>query len=1014
MENVDSAESFLMGLELKVSMNLTQESQIARISQLTQKTNQFNLSTIRRTESEISSLLQKPGFKCWSVEVVDRFGDYGLVGGLITEEKGTTLHVDTFLLSCRVLGKKVEDAILAGLKTYAIENTLTEIEMDFYPSAKNAPFLEFMERTNWTVKDRNSAFTKYLAQSKNIAEHPAHIDFYFKRQYEKANETGYSNDIEKNMQGLQITVDNHEEVKNKVVSNWQVDMTNTEKLLHKNHLIPLTNYLGSKIVKLPFEDSAEDTTLERQQPSNKADAESVHTKITGKMSEEKQKELIGSEIMKIWKSILGAKKINLDSEYFEIGGNSVKSVQIVSKLDNLMAVNVNPTTLFQYTTIRKFVQFLFEKFKEQIESYCQSQIETEIPSEHIPEGSNNSVNPSIVSANYSDASKVQTNIQKSINEPIAIIGISGNMPDSDDLDDFWQKLKNKENLVKEIPKERWNWKHYDGDPERELLKTKIKWGSFIKDVDKFDADFFGISEEEADVMDPQQRLFLQNTWSAIEDAGYRPSDFSGTKTGVFVGAFGSDYMQKVFTQILFQDWNEYMLTGNDMSFITARISYMLNLRGPSEVCSSLCASSLIAIYRAVESIRTGESDMAIAGGVNIMLLPNIHIFSGKIGLLSPHGISRTFDDGASGFVRGESVGAVILKPLSKAQEDGDHIYAVIKGSAIGHGGYTAELASPYNPNAQADVICRAWEQSGIDPRTINYLEAASPSSHFGDPIEVSALRIALERLHNKWGVELAKEYCGISTTKNNTGNTEAAAGVTGFLKIILSMKNQAIPGTANLTKLNPLIDLEESPLYIVKETKKWEQLTDSQGNLIPRRAGITAYAKSGVIVHLAVEDYENDSVSENETRSNEPQIVVLSAKNDERLKEYANKMLDFLSKNERENKNIDLKRLAYTLQVGRTALNERLAFVVQSIGDLKDSLEKYCSNELKGNAFRGKIEDGLNNELMKDEEKLEKTLNTLISSKNSIELSKLWVMGADIEWNELYTGIKPNANSSSL
>jgi polyketide synthase PksN len=265
----------------------------------------------------------------------------------------------------------------------------------------------------------------------------------------------------------------------------------------------------------------------------------------------------------------------------------------------------------------------------------------------------------------------------------------------------------------------------------------------MPDIDKFDAAFFNLSPKEAELMDPQQRLFLTAVWQAIEDAGYKAQQLSGSKTGLFVGVASSDYAELLSR---YGENNAWVSTGNAHSILANRVSYLLNIHGPSEPIDTACSSSLVAIHRAVESIRSHKCDMAIAGGVNAILTPTLNISFSHAGMLSPEGRCKTFDQSANGYVRGEGVGAIILKPLHMAKDDQDHIYAVIKGSAENHGGNAQSLTAP-NPTAQKQLILAAYEDAQIDPTTVTYIEAHGTATSLGDPIEIDALKNAFSALY---------------------------------------------------------------------------------------------------------------------------------------------------------------------------------------------------------------------------------------------------------------------------
>src|SRR5262249_43668405 len=330
-----------------------------------------------------------------------------------------------------------------------------------------------------------------------------------------------------------------------------------------------------------------------------------------------------------------------------------------------------------------------------------------------------------------------------VNQPIAIVGMSGVMPQSEDLEEFWKNLENSKDLITVIPPDRWRWEDYYGDPLKEVNKSNSKWGGFMKEVDKFDPLFFGISPREAQMMDPQQRIFLETVWRTIEDSGHRGSDLSGTRTGLFVGAATNDYIDVL--RNLQAPLDAYSASGNSHSVLANRVSFLLNLRGPSAPIDTACSSSLVALHRAIESIHTGSCDMAIVGGVQVMLSPAAYISFGMAGMLSGDGQCKTFDKRANGYVRGEGSGAVFLKRRSAAEADGNHIYAVIKATAENHGGRVTTMTAP-NASAQAALLVEAYEKAQIDPATVGYIECHGTGTSLGDPIEIQALGKAFSEL----------------------------------------------------------------------------------------------------------------------------------------------------------------------------------------------------------------------------------------------------------------------------
>ncbi len=709
---------------------------------------------------------------------------------------------------------------------------------------------------------------------------------------------------------------------------------------------------------------------------------------TLQLNSEKLFEKTSKNILEIVSEILSIDKenIELDVENSDYGFDSISTTDFINRVNEKYNLELTPPIFFEYSTLGSFIQYLLDKHLDQIIKVYGNSCKLVTPEVEATNASE--VNESLLKNKYGE--------NQNRDEPVAIIGMAGIMPQSDSLQEFWANLELQKDLITEIPEDRWDWREYFGDPVNAANKTRIKWGGFMKNVDKFDPLFFGISPREAENMDPRQRICLKTVWETIEDAGYKASDLSGTKTGLFVGVGSSDYYDLLNQYGI--DIQAQTATGVFNSILVNRISYILNIHGPSEPVDTACSASLVAIHRAVESIRSGESDMAIAGGVNVMVSPNLYITLNKSGMLCEDGRCKTFDKSANGYVRGEGCGSIMLKSLSKAQLDGDNIYGVIKGTAVNHGGHANSLTAP-NPNAQADLIVDAWRKSGIDPATVSYIETHGTGTSLGDPIEINGIKKAFDHLYEKWGKTSAEyPHCGLGSVKTYIGHLEAAAGVAGVLKVLLSMKYKKIHGNLHFNELNPYIELESSPLYIISKTHKWEKID----NDIPRRAGVSSFGFGGVNAHVLIEEYEH--LPRKVNMSNQPQVIILSARNEERLKEYAKKMADFLEKTD-----ADFVDIAYTLQCGREAMEERLAFVASSIHEAKEILSQYCQgktdihNLYLGNLKKRKSMLGFLVEGKDGEEFFE----ILIKNKKLNKIAQIWVWGMEANWELNYSTYRP-------
>ncbi|MDX8047241.1 SDR family NAD(P)-dependent oxidoreductase [Gracilibacillus sp. S3-1-1] len=683
-------------------------------------------------------------------------------------------------------------------------------------------------------------------------------------------------------------------------------------------------------------------------------------------------------------------EIDMDTELSDFGFDSILLTKFSEHLSDLFHENIYPFIFFEYRTLGSLIDYLANEYRgKMVEHYLVNLKEVQKDSDQQVQSISTE---KIVEQSLAVDEKSVEKDKKSTFEPVAIIGMNGTMPQSEDLHCFWENIEQEKDLITEVPEDRWQLKNIDGEQH-----SFPKWGGFMNEIDKFDPLFFGISPWEAELMDPQQRLFMETVWKTIENAGYKPSDLSGTRTALFVGVATTDYRelyQNNHTEI-----NAQTTTGTSHCILANRISFLLNIHGPSEPIDTACSSSLVAIHRAVEAIQYGQCEMAIAGGVNIIASPNLNVSFHKAGMLATDGRCKTFDNKANGYVRGEGTGALLLKPLRQAEADGDHIYGVIRGTEVNHGGHANSLTSP-NPIAQKDLLVGAYRKAGVNPATVGYIEAHGTGTSLGDPIEIEGLKKAFDQLYEDWRIsQPPQQYCGLGSVKTNIGHLETAAGIAGVFKVLLGMKHKQIPGTLHFNELNQYIELEGSPFYIVDKTQSWERLKDKYGRQIPRRAGVSSFGFGGVNAHLILEEYEQPEPSV--TQNQQPELIVLSAKNKERLAEYANKLrLDIERKKEQ---NINLSAMAYTLQIGREPMDERLAMVVSSVQELKAILTDFQQDKENVNALYEEnapdsklkylLSGGAGNEFIR----------RLVKEKEYEKLARLWLSGLEIDWNLLHT-----------
>lgn len=389
-----------------------------------------------------------------------------------------------------------------------------------------------------------------------------------------------------------------------------------------------------------------------------------------------------------------------------------------------------------------------------------------------------------------DHSEHSDHSSRSAPDDIAIIGMACRFPGARDYAAYWRTQRDGVFSVAEIPPDRWNWRDHYSIRREDDNKTVSKWGGFITDIDQFDAALFKISPREAELMDPQQRIMLELAWSCLEDAGYAPSTLRGSDTGVYLGVCNFDY--KLQVERAPAHIEAHMSTGVHTTLIPNRISYEFDLRGPSIPIDTACSSSLVALEQAVHALRRGDCSAALVGGVSVLLNPTHFISFSKAGMLSPHGVCRSFDDGADGYVRGEGAGLIMLKPLRDALRDSDRIHGLVKGVAVNHGGKVATVTSP-NPFAQARCVELALRDARLSPAGVQYIEAHGTGTPKGDPIEMNALIRAYASQARAHGIALAPQSCAIGSVKTSIGHLEAAAGIAGIIKVLLAIKYRHLP-----------------------------------------------------------------------------------------------------------------------------------------------------------------------------------------------------------------------------
>ena len=432
-------------------------------------------------------------------------------------------------------------------------------------------------------------------------------------------------------------------------------------------------------------------------------------------------------------------------------------------------------------------------------------------------------------------------IKAASTEPIAIIGMGCRFPGgASSPEAFWDIFHNGVDTITEVPKDRWHLDdYYDPDPDTPG-KMYSRCGGFIEQVKEFDANFFGISPKETTHLDPQHRLLLEVSWEALEHSGKNPQQLKGSQTGVFIGLCTNDYSHRIFSQGL-EKIDAYISSGNSHSTASGRISYILGLIGPNLVVNTACSSSLVSIHLACSSLRNQECNLALAGGVNLLLSPEFSIALSQGRMLSVDGRCKTFDASANGYVRGDGCGIIVLKRLSDAVANRDNILAVIRGTAINQDGPSSGLTVPNGPS-QVAVIRQALANGGVNPADVSYIEAHGTGTSLGDPQEVEALGKVFGRTHSQ------EQPLIIGSAKTNIGHTEGAAGVAGVMKLVLQLQHQQIAPSLHFNEPNPYINWSQLPLQVSTKLTSWETNGKS------RIAGVSSFGFSGTNAHVILEE----------------------------------------------------------------------------------------------------------------------------------------------------------------
>jgi FkbH-like protein len=791
--------TFLRDLNLTIDVAPLAEADLPRAAQLTQRTNQFNFSTRRKTLGDVRQWLGEPGQEGWSVRVCDRFGDYGLVGLLLLRETGgDALEVDTFLLSCRVLGRGVEHRMLAHVGGMARDRGLASVRIGFAVTAKNKPARMFLD----------GVLPAAMGRSEDSFELECPADTVAAIAFSVTEDRGPVED----------------EAAGGAVSLAPVDPTST-----RAREAQLTAIAGaSDLAELARAIGTGATAKTSPAPTVAAVATSS-SKGSGQTVPSALKTLFASALS------MAPEALDPDRPLEGYGVDSMKIVEITVALKGLHP-DLPVTFLFEHKTLSGVAESLARMYPDS-----------------APPPPPPSVSPKVEAWPGPALPKGEPEERPEDGDRIAIIGMNGRFPGAPDLPTFWENLKAGHCAIDDIPANRWEVDVFH-DPKGGEGKSYTRVGGFLKDVDRFDAGFFRVSPREAELMDPQQRLMLESVWGLLEDAGYTRETVD-RDTGVFIGALSNDYAAYANTAALVSGG---AYRNADFYQIPNRVSYFYDLRGPSLMIDSACSASGTALHFACQSLRDGVCGMAVVGGINLFLHPSRFVQYSQMRMISPSGKCSPFGAEADGTLFGEGLGTVLLKPLARARADGDNIHGVILSTAVNSGGRSNGFTVP-DPRAQADLIARAIRDAGIGSETIGYVEAHGTGTPLGDPIEARGLAMAFSETASDMKAGGAPSVCALGTVKANIGHLESAAAMSGLIKTLLQMKHRTLAPTLHAETLNPNIPFASTPFRPQQGAAPWEPaIPQGATTAPPRRAGISSFGAGGSNAHIIVEEFSSD------------------------------------------------------------------------------------------------------------------------------------------------------------
>ena len=618
-----------------------------------------------------------------------------------------------------------------------------------------------------------------------------------------------------------------------------------------------------------------------------------------------------------------ASEIREDAGFFDLGMDSLMAVELRRRIEQGVGKEIPATLAMDYPRLSDVVDYLLGDvlgLSEQASAKSRSRL----------------------------ASAVTTRTD----EPIAIVAVSCHFPGAPDPEAFWEVLSGGVDAIREVPEDRFDIdEFYDPDPETPG-KIYSRFGGYLDGIDGFDPEFFGISPREAVWIEPQQRLMLETVWEGLERAGYSPAALRGSSTGIFVGVAANEYAHLLSAESV-DKIEPYFITGNALNAISGRVAFALGLEGPAVAVDTACSSSLVAVHQACQALHSGDCDLALAGGVNVLLSPVTIIAASRARMLSPVGRCKTFDASADGYVRSEGCGILVLKRLSDAVRDGDRVCAVIPGSAVNQDGASSGLTVP-NGGAQQRLINTALARAGLAGGDVDYLEAHGTGTPLGDPIEVQAAGAAYGAGRD------ADRPLLMGSVKTNIGHLESASGAAGLIKVVLSLQHELLPQSLHFDNPSPHIPWESLPVKVVEKATPWE------ANGRPRRAGVSSFGFTGTNAHVLIEEAPAQPAipdersagdvavaPDSDVQEESVNVLALSARSPEALVALAQRYGSWLN----IHPTVDVAEVCLTAGVGRSHFDHRAALVVDSAQSAGEGLAELAENRLRPGVVRGECTD---------------------------------------------------------